>query len=91
MRDLPQHGYLFPGRGDKGFISRSQAYRRVKRVMSRVIPEASPHWLRHGFCSITLSEGASVVNVSKAMGHSSVATTSAYMHASRVSVSGYLE
>ena len=91
VRELPRHGYLFHGRGGKGYLSRTQAYRRVKRIMSQVIPEASPHWLRHGFCSISLSEGASVANVSKAMGHSSVATTSGYMHATGASISSFLE
>ena len=86
---LPATGYLFKGRN--GCLSRSQTYRRVKDIAKRVNSKASPHWFRHAFCWLSLKAGASVMDVSKAMGHSSVSTTSKYMHASGPSISSFLE
>ena len=89
VEHLPATGYIFRGR--KGRVSRSQGYRRVKKIAKMVNSNASPHWLRHSFCWLALESGASVVNVSKAMGHSSVSTTSKYMHASGPPISSFLE
>ena len=89
LEHLPSTGFLFKGR--KGCVSRSQGYRRVKKIAKMVHSKASPHWLRHAFCWLALESGASIVNVSKAMGHSSVSTTSKYMHASGPPISSFLE
>ena len=89
VQNLPSMGYLFKGRN--GCLSRSQMYRRVKNIAKRVNSKASPHWFRHAFCYLSLKAGASVMDVCKAMGHSSVSTTSKYMHASGPSVSRFLE
>jgi integrase/recombinase XerD len=48
------------------------------------VPEAdrvSPHWLRHAHASHALDHGAPIHLVQATLGHSSVATTSAYLHA----------
>ena len=42
---------------------------------------ASPHWLRHAHASHALDHGAPIHLVQATLGHSSVATTSAYLHA----------
>ena len=89
VEHLPTTGYLFRGR--KGCVSRSQGYRRVKKIAKMVHSNASPHWFRHAFCYLSLKAGASIVNVSKAMGHCSVSTTSKYMHASGPPISSFLE
>ena len=87
---LPKNGYIF--RGNKGScLSRTQAYRRVKDILRQVVPESSPHWLRHSYCSLSIASGASLVSVSKSMGHSSVETTSTYCHSHGPSVSSFLE
>jgi hypothetical protein len=41
----------------------------------------SPHWLRHSHASHALDHGAPIHLVQATLGHSSVATTSAYLHA----------
>jgi len=41
----------------------------------------SPHWLRHAAASHALNRGASLALVRDALGHSSVAITSVYLHA----------
>ena len=44
-------------------------------------PQISPHWLRHAHASHALDHGAPIHLVQATLGHSSVATTSAYLHA----------
>ena len=44
-------------------------------------PQISPHWLRHAHASHALDHGAPIHLVQATQGHSSVATTSAYLHA----------
>jgi integrase/recombinase XerD len=41
----------------------------------------SPHWLRHSHASHSLERGATVAEVRDTLGHGSIATTSAYLHA----------
>ena len=89
VEHLPSTGYLFRGRN--GCISRSQGYRRVKKIAKMVHSKASPHWFRHAFCTLSLESNASLIDVCKAMNHSSVAVTSQYMHSSGRSVSRFLE
>jgi len=44
-------------------------------------PQISPHWLRHAHASHALDHGAPIHLVQATLGHRSVATTSAYLHA----------
>ena len=89
VEHLPSTGYLFRGR--KGCLSRSQGYRRVKKIAKQVVPKASCHWFRHAFCTLSLQANASLIDVCKAMNHSSLAVTSQYVHESGRSVSRFLE
>jgi integrase/recombinase XerD len=41
----------------------------------------SPHWLRHSHATHALDNGASIHLVQATLRHTSVATTSAYLHA----------
>jgi integrase/recombinase XerD len=43
--------------------------------------DVSPHWLRHAHASHALDHGAPIHLVQATLGHGSVATTSAYLHA----------
>src|SRR5207302_10232771 len=43
--------------------------------------QVSPHWLRHAHASHALDHGAPIHLVQATLGHSSVATTSRYLHA----------
>src|SRR6185295_9023148 len=45
------------------------------------MPKISPHWLRHAHASHALDHGAPIHLVQATLGHTSVATTSAYLHA----------
>ena len=44
-------------------------------------PQISPHWLRHAHALHALDHGAPIHLVQATLGHSSVATTSSYLHA----------
>ncbi|HEY9697034.1 MAG TPA: tyrosine-type recombinase/integrase [Trichocoleus sp.] len=61
-------------------LHRSQAWRIVKRAAHRAGLEASCHWLRHCHASHALDRGASIALVQQTLRHSSVATTSKYLH-----------
>jgi integrase/recombinase XerD len=60
---------------------------RVRRIVLQTAQAAgirepiSPHWLRHAHASHALDHGAPIHLVQATLGHSSVATTSAYLHA----------
>jgi integrase/recombinase XerD len=52
-----------------------------KAGVSDKTPQISPHWLRHAHASHALDHGAPIHLVQATLGHRSVATTSAYLHA----------
>jgi integrase/recombinase XerD len=73
---------VFPSRSgrplDRGRVR--TILRQVARCAGIEAP-ASPHWLRHAHASHALDHGAPIHLVQATLGHSSVATTSAYLHA----------
>src|SRR5262245_52693756 len=75
---------VFPSRTGRP-LDRGRVYCIVREAARRAgIPEAdriSPHWLRHAHASHALDHGAPIQLVQATLGHSSVATTSAYLHA----------
>jgi hypothetical protein len=60
---------------------------RVRKILRNAAKQAgldspiSPHWLRHAHASHALDHGAPIHLVQATLGHASVATTSAYLHA----------
>ena len=83
--------YLFPGKDD-GHLGSGAVANRIKTLAKKVgKPEISCHWLRHFMASAALHAGANIVDVSKALGHSSVAVTSLYLHASDKPVSSLID
>src|SRR5438477_370975 len=73
-------------------VFRSRTGRRLDRGRVRMIVRqaagrvgvagaVSPHWLRHSHASHAVDHGAPIHLVQTTLGHSSVATTSAYLHA----------
>jgi integrase/recombinase XerD len=73
---------VFPGRRGR-HLHESQVLRIVKAAAKRVgiTKPVSPHWLRHCHASHALDRGAPIHLVQQTLGHSSVATTSRYLHA----------
>ena len=83
--------YLFPGKKD-GHLGSSAVANRIKTLAKKVgKPEVSCHWCRHAFATWSLHAGANLVDVSKALGHSSVAVTSLYLHSSDKPVSALID
>jgi len=74
---------VFQSRKQGGHLTRSAVMRIVRAAEKRAGIEAqvSPHWLRHAHASHSLDRGAPIHLVQQTLGHSSVATTSRYLHA----------
>jgi integrase/recombinase XerD len=75
-------GPLFLGRDGTGRLTRSAAWRLIRRLArSAGIPAAdqlSPHSLRHSFATGLLGAGVPLQDVQDAMGHADPRTTRAY-------------
>jgi len=68
--------YLFEKNGEK--LSENSLRYIVTKVFKRVALSVTPHQLRHSYASSLLNGGASIVDVSELLGHSSMATTQIY-------------
>lgn len=73
---------VFPSRSGKP-LDRGRVRTIVRQAAERagVAGDVSPHWLRHAHASHALDHGAPIHLVQATLGHSSVATTSRYLHA----------
>ena len=73
----------FPSQKQGGHLSRVQVLRIVRQAAKRagVEGKVSPHWFRHAHASHALDRGAPIHVLKETLGHSSIATTSAYTHA----------
>jgi site-specific recombinase XerD len=73
---------VFPSRTGRT-LDRGRVRMIVRQAAGRVGVAAavSPHWLRHAHASHALDHGAPIHLVQATLGHSSVATTSVYLHA----------
>ena len=65
---------------DRGRV-RSIVRAAARRAGIPEVDQISPHWLRHAHASHALDHGAPIHLVQATLGHCSVATTSAYLHA----------
>jgi site-specific recombinase XerD len=52
------------------------------RKKNNMVETISPHWLRHSFATNLMQNNAHIYTVSRLMGHSSIETTSVYLHIS---------
>ncbi len=82
---------VFVSRKKSGALTRVQVLRIVKDCAKKagLSGSVSPHWLRHSHASHALENHASIALVKETLGHSSVATTSKYLHANPSDSSGF--
>jgi integrase/recombinase XerD len=80
--DLNPDDFIF--QSENKHISRMQAWRIVKQaaVRAKINPLPSPHWFRHSSATHAIENGAPIHVVQHSLGHSSIQTTSHYLHAS---------
>jgi integrase/recombinase XerC len=74
-------GMLFAGPKGKWLSERTFHERLATLGKAAGLRRCNPHALRHTFACRLLESGASIVEVSELLGHSSVAVTSLYLHA----------
>jgi integrase/recombinase XerC len=71
--------WLFPS-NRKGFEGKSMHPQAISQRIKRLAkannqPMISCHWFRHHYATHALAQGASIIDVSKSMGHSNVSIT----------------
>lgn len=64
------------------FISPRQVERILQNLSKKAGVKIHPHLLRHSFGTETLNKGVNIYDLQRLMGHSSIATTERYLHAS---------
>lgn len=73
-------GYVFPDPRDAGLPIRNLDWAWVKVRNAAGLQDVRPHDLRHSFASAGVLGGASLLLISKLLGHSDVRTTQRYAH-----------
>jgi len=83
--ERPEGGWLFPGRGMQGHISRKT----VGEVLGKVVRKAgfkkrvTTHTLRHSYATHLQELGTPLTVIQTLLGHSQLRATETYLHTSR--------
>lgn len=80
LAQLDPSAPLFPSRKGAGFLSRSAAWRVICGAFRRAaVEDASPHSLRHAFCTLLVARRVSLPVIRELMRHGSLKTTDRYV------------
>lgn len=84
----PHHpdGYLFPGSKNVGCVTESTVNAALKKwlAVANISKKVSIHSLRHSFATHLLEDGADLYTIKELMGHSSLSSTTLYLHLANV-------
>ena len=84
----PNHpdGYLFPGWKNIGCVTDGCINSALKKwlAVAKISKKVSIHSLRHSFASHLLEDGADLFTIKELMGHSSISSTTVYLHLANV-------
>ncbi len=80
----PQGSYVFPGRKIDKPLSRAAISKALKKTVGKagIDKRVTPHTLRHSFATHMLELGADIRSVQVLLGHSSLSSTTGYLHLS---------
>jgi integrase/recombinase XerD len=78
----PTGPYLFPGRDPKEHITRASFNKALRQAAQKagIEKRISPHTLRHSYATHMIESGVDLRSVQLLLGHSSIQSTSRYVH-----------
>ena len=96
QNEIKKDQFIFSSIESAGLValSRQQVFRIVKTTArkAKIDPLPSPHWFRHSSSRHALDNGANLFEISKTLGHSSLATTQIYLGSTvNKSIGDYLD
>ena len=84
--------HLFPGKVPGKPLASTSISERIKRIAKKLgQPQISCHFFRHFFATTAMHAKCNLVDISAALGHANVSTTSRYLHASNTNVSALID
>jgi len=87
-RPKSPEGYIFPGSKNIGHITDSNVRVAIDTALSRtsIRKNVSPHTLRHCFATHLLEDGYSLLQIKEMLGHSSIQSTTVYLHLANTTI-----
>lgn len=75
-------GFLFPGMKNVGHITESAIASAIEnaRIRTAITKNITPHTMRHCFATHLLEDGYSLLQIKEMLGHSSIHSTTVYLH-----------
>jgi site-specific recombinase XerD len=79
--------YLFEPRGNEGRTISATSLKKIitkNALKANIKKEVSPHTLRHSFATHMLEQGVNIKLIQRFLGHTSLKTTSVYLHLTNI-------